>query len=221
MVKSKRKEAVWFFAGVLGIYVAMLSYLLFFNLGLELSSEVSSSGEPVLFLENSSIHLIREAKVSVFADGKKIREQEFSELLPNERKEINLKGIIASQIVIEAEAPFHLKVSKKFNVQKSVAVRIQPEIIGTKLVGKGNVLELTLRLCNLGERKLENVLVEERHSLDFFKENKKIDSISISPKKCKELVYSLTAKKEGKALIIFKVSVLNYSEKIEWEVEII
>ncbi len=206
---EKRKFLV--FGVIFAVFAIIIIYLLFFTAGLKFSKEFES-GKTKVFIENESVHLIRNIKI--FANEELL--QEVLELKPGEKSEIILPA--SPFVKLSAQAPFHSTITTDISISNISNVDFKYSTSYPKPVLAGFGFELALELCNNGDGVRVNV--NETHDKEFFEEGFQADSISVAGKECKTIKYNLTPLKKGETLLSFNIKSENFNESFEQTIQV-
>ena len=216
-VKAQRRTVV-FFAFVYLVFGAAFFFLLFMTPGLEFSQEKTNNTIEV-YLVNNSIHLIH--SIEVKSDGEPLLSVE--RLMPQERVVVPIEQK-KETISLSASAPYHAKVTRTFSIVESDpdengAVELNFGVTVPTLGFVDFGFDASIEVCNQG-KSLDNVLVEESHGAEFFKESNKSEGFSLNEGECRTASFPLTPAKTGTTKIYFKVKALSYNREIEREIRI-
>ncbi|GEM_PF-2062991 len=214
MSLAKKKKTLAFFCLIFAVFAALLFYLAFFNAGLEISMETNEN-QVKFFLQNNSMHLIRDSLVSIKrANGETQPLVQIAELNPKEKIELNMPFIEKEQIKIIASAPFHVTISREASIERSMSAKLRIEVTLKDSVPVGTGFTASLRVCN-DAATIDNLKIAEVHIADFFEEAPKVQLISLPEGECRRIDFRLTPKKAGETTIYFKLQAINISQEME------
>jgi len=209
-----RKKAIAYFSAVLTVYLAILGFLLFFTPGLELL-EKETTRTTEMFVLNTSIHLIRDVRVSTM-DGKQLLALE--KLKPAEKVQVPLAEV-SDESVINAVAPFHASTSKKVSLKKPKGAKIGYETSYQNIALVGEKFTLFLDVCNTGDIDLEEVSIREKHAAEYFAEESMAKKTRMRMGQCEKIEFVFTPKKMGETEIYFNIEALDYKEEFKRKIK--
>ncbi len=213
----KQRRALVFFAVIYLIFGSAFFYLLFMTPGLEFIQE-ETEGKMRVFLFNNSSHVINSIEVETDF-GEKIASVE--QLAPQEKALLQLEGR-SGAVKLVARAPFHAAASRVFSFVEggeTEEVKLSYKVTAPSIVFVDLNFVTRIEVCNEGGE-LSEVSLEERHGKTFFKEESRVETISLVGGECKEISFTLTPAKTGRTKIYFNVKALSYSREIEKEITI-
>ncbi|MFH1240620.1 MAG: hypothetical protein V1672_05395 [Candidatus Diapherotrites archaeon] len=208
-------------------FTGILVYLLMFNTGLEIGTDLSdTSGVILIELKNNdklSNHIIRDAKVSfVDAGGTKHVIGEVAELMPGKSKEFRwqIPDYMLSEVILVAEAPYHVNVGYKGDFKGRETANLSYKISSTLQIKIGKIYEMSVNVCNSGNKPAEEVKITATYDEHF--EGKEIsDSFALMADECHKYDFGLLAAKLGQTEINFNISAEKYNENEKRQVEVI
>jgi len=186
---------------------------------LEIGLEVNEvSGERRFYVENNSLHIIKDVEVKVEQADERIKVDGVEILDPGERAYLEYFPPTTSKTIeIILEAPFHLPLKRSFEVPQA-GIEFEHKLKFPDVGFVGKFYSLTLTLCNKSID-LNNITVTESHSEAYFLERGKIDVLDLQEGDCENLVYNLTPTQIGSTTIYFNVKVQHFNELFEKEIE--
>jgi len=210
---ARRKKIIKWFAAVYVVLIIFLIYLAFFNLGLTIEEKLDSSGtQKKLFLTNNSSKTIKNIVLSYKTDSQTIEIKKISVLKPQKSLEINYAfPKETGKIILIAEAPFYLGVSKEIVPSKSV-LGLNYNIQSPTQVFSEVSFTVVFQVCNTNSLQ-KSAFVEEKHSQSFFSEGSNSQTVLVEPDSCENIEYVLTPKTKGDTTIYFKINVQGISEE--------
>lgn len=219
MIPEKRKPVIIFFGLIYLIFGAFMLYLLFFNTGLDIVAETSEK-EIKVFLQNNSVHLIRDINVLLEREnGETLLIDSIKALKPREKIQVQLPSIEKEKVTIIAIAPFHARISKDISIERTKGAKLNFEIAMQSTAFVEIQTSIALKVCNQGDT-INDLKIVEVHSPDFFEEQAKTDTVAIPENECKKIDYALTPKKTGQTTIYFKFTALNVNQELERSITI-
>lgn len=224
MLPEKRKRVVLFFGLIYALFFVLLYYLLLFNQGLALVERADeATGKTFAVVSNESSRVIYNVKISyINVAGQKVTLEELPKLMPSAEQAVSLASLPGElkEAKVVAEAPFHVSVEKRVATQAvSKTIRLSISISAPETAIIGSAFTLTLKVCNQGDA-VENVRIEEQHSLDFFPQDMNSTAIGVANGKCKTLEYRFMPAKDGETVIYFNIEAYDTIQKIEKNIRI-
>ena len=208
-------------------FLGILVYLLMFNTGLELSTDLSdTSGVILIELKNNdevSNHIIRDAKVSfVDAGGAKHSIGEVAKLMPGESKEFiwKIPDYMLSEVVLVAEAPYHVEVSYRGDFKGRETANLSYKINATSKIKINTIYEMSVNVCNSGNKTADDVVITGEYD-NYFEGEEISDSFTLKPEECHTYDFGLLAVKLGQTEINFNISAEKYNENEKVKIEVI
>ena len=208
-------------------FTGILVYLLMFNMGLEIDTDISdTSGVIIIELKNNdeiSNHIIRDAKVSfVDAGGEKHTIGEAAKLMPGESKEFRWKipDYMLSEIILIAEAPYHIDVGYKGDFKGRESATLSYKISSAAKIKIDKIYEISISVCNSGNVIAKEVKITGMYS-DYFEGEEISDSFALIAGECHTYDFGLLAVKLGETEISLNISAEKYNENEKVKVEVI
>lgn len=208
-------------------FTGILIYLLMFNQGLEIKTDISdTSGVILIELKNNdevSNHIIRDAKLSfVDAGGTRHMIGEVAELMPGESKEFRWKipDYMLNKILLVAEAPYHGNVYYEGSFAGRESANLSYKISSFPKIKIGKIYEMSVNVCNSGNANADEVKITGMYS-DYFEGEEISDSFALRIDECHTYKFGLLAVKIGETEINFNISAEKYNENEKIKVEVI
>ncbi|MCX8158371.1 MAG: hypothetical protein N3D73_01760 [Candidatus Diapherotrites archaeon] len=216
---EKRAKLIFYFSAIYFIFIAILIYLSVFNTGLSFKEKFNESTfSKDIYLFNESKKTIKNITISYILDKNKVKIADIKTLKPGEYFLIDYNFPQLKEILLVAEAPFYQSVVKHIVVggQKT---GLDYKVISPLKVFLDTPFELTFEICNFSNN-MKEVIVEEQHSMSFFKEGNIKKSLNIDSNSCEKIKYILTPVAEGKTTIYFNTNVYGIIETNSFDIEV-
>ncbi len=222
---TQKKRTVMIFVAVMFVFAIILSYLLFFNTGLEVESTYTQEQKEIhITVKNNSMHAIRNITVNyvtISGDEKEI--DSIEKLAPEESKEILLKKNEEMEDFVDVivRALFHQSVSKRIIVGESQEQSgLSYSVTAPEYAFTGLEYVIKIGICNPKGRRVLTVKVLEQHSKDFFIEENRNMEKPIIGDECEDFLFEFIPKKQGKTEIYFNIKAGSYSKSFEQKVSV-
>ncbi len=217
MAKNPKKRAAKVFVAVLLCFAVIITYLLFFNQGLELEHDYNIDTKIIVItVKNNSIHTIREINISYTTmDGQTKEVAKIEKLESRETKniEIQKENWMKGFIDVTADALFHQPATKRVIVNEAeTQASLSYSITAPEYAFIGFEYPLKIKICNSESKNPINLELSEEHSEEFFEQENTTQKTSIEPGKCSELTYEFIPNKIGETEIYFNIEAGSYSK---------
>jgi len=209
MIKRKQKSIVFFFAIYLA-FIAMAIALVLFTPGLKITEE---NGR--VFLENKSVHVIKDIKVEL-VDGTPI--DCIAQFAPDSKKELMVAETKRPTKLI-ATAAFHPTIEKTLLPLGVEGFALTHQITVQENVLAGKEFWLKVRLC-AENSDLNSLSVRETHDKSYLKEESQDRVIALKNGECREQEFEFTALKAGETEISFSLTAENYAKEIRRKIRV-
>lgn len=214
MLKGKKRN-LFFFVVIYLVFGVLLTYLLYFNTGLEFVQEATEAGVKV-YLKNSSVHLIQNIEV-VDEEGEEIAS--FEQLLPEEKKLLEFGEKMDSRL--QAKAPFHVSVEMKLGAAKVTkkGASLSYSTSYPSIVFEEEEFNVKVEVCaKENEIKGIEIFPELNAKVEFLDGDKVV--LNVAKDSCKEAAFNFKALQEGVTTIRFKIKALNSIKEVESKITI-
>jgi hypothetical protein len=215
MLSQTYKEPIYVFIAIYAIFGIIIFYIIFSNQGFEIQEKFNqNTKQKEFFLQNLTKRKINDINIT-YLDNKNqkiLKNESIKELMPEEKKMLDITSISASEIKITATSTFYNPAEKIiiFETQKPTIKTSYP-----RTVKFGQRFDFTLEYCNNDNKDTQKTIIEENHDKIFFLEKPITKTLQVKAGECEKITYNFLAAHRGETKIYFNVITPNTNQQIE------
>lgn len=223
MLTQKKKKITVVFTILAIIMLAMLIYLFFFNVGLELTDARLTNKGVTVDIVNKSNHLIKD--VSLYYENEAGEEElvySIIELAPNSSEEVILLEDYAVNGVIKLilRSPYQQPIIKLISISEAQGIKLTPKLKGPAVMSLNQKTDYSLELCNEGDY-IDNLTLELQFDESVLSSSTLLYQFSLAEDECKTRVFQITPRKVVNSTdITFNVKSTNFNENFTTTIEV-